>query len=657
MSDMSSVNQTSHINITLPDGTVKMYEAGTTGYDIASSIAKSLAKASIAVEVNEEQWDLHRAIDQDVDLKIITKDSEEALEIIRHDTAHIMAQAVQELYPGTQVTIGPSIENGFYYDFARDEPFTPEDFDKIEKKMHDIIDANLAFEREVWTRKDAIEFFKEKGELYKMELIQDLPEDEVITLYRQGEWIDLCRGPHMPSTKYIGHAFKLLNVAGAYWRGDHNNAMLQRIYGTAWRNDKELQAHLHMLEEAEKRDHRKIGKIMDLYHWQIESVGNVFWHQNGWTIYRAIESYMSEVIDGEGYQEVRTPQVIDRSLWEASGHWGKFGNNMFLVQGDEDKVMALKPMNCPAHIQIFKQGIKSYRDLPLKMAEYGCCHRNEPSGAMHGLMRVRGFTQDDGHIFCRKDQIASETVQFTNLLKRIYKDFGYEEIEIKFSDRPETRAGSDEVWDLAENSLKEAIEKTGVSYSMNPGEGAFYGPKLEFVLKDAIGRDWQCGTLQLDFVMPERLDATYIEEDGSKQHPVMLHRAVLGSFERFIGVLIENYAGKLPLWLAPIQIVVTTITNDADENAILFQDALVKAGLRVELDSRNEKINYKVREHSLKKTPIIAVIGKREAQEGTVAIRRLGSKEQTVISQADAIELFKKEAKPPAGQYIPLKIK
>ena len=637
------------VTITLPDGATRAYAAGTTVAEVAESISKSLAKKAIAGKIDGEVRDLSTALDTDVQLAIITRDNEEALELIRHDAAHVMAEAVQELFPGTQVTIGPAIENGFYYDFAREEPFTPEDLDKIEGKMREIVKRNDPFEREVWDRNDAIAHFEEMGEAFKAELIRDLPASEAISIYRQGQWHDLCRGPHLPSTGHVGTAFKLQRLAGAYWRGNAEREQLQRIYGTAWRNEKELKAHLTMLEEAAKRDHRRLGREMDLFHLQEEAVGSVFWHPKGWTVYRLCEEYMRNRLEDGGYVEVKTPQLIDRGLWERSGHWEKFQENMFVLQTNEARTLAVKPMNCPGHVQIFNQGLKSYRDLPLRMAEFGSCHRNESSGSMHGIMRVRAFTQDDAHIFSTEEQITEETRIFCELLLSIYKDFGFDDVVVKFSDRPEIRAGSDKTWDKAEGALREAIEAVGLPYTMNPGEGAFYGPKLEFVLRDAIGRDWQCGTFQVDFVLPERLDANYVGEDGEKHRPVMLHRAILGSFERFLGILIENYAGRFPLWLAPVQTVVATITSDADEYAGKVAAACAKAGLRVETDLRNEKINYKVREHSVTKVPTMLVVGRREAEEGTVALRRLGGKDQEVLPLDEAITRLTNEGQMPNG--------
>jgi threonyl-tRNA synthetase len=642
----------SKVAITLPDGSVREYDAPVTGADVAASIGQRLAKDALAVKVDGDLRDLAAPIADDARIEIVTRRHGDALGLIRHDAAHIMAEAVQELYPGTQVTIGPAIANGFYYDFARDEPFTPADLEKIERKMHEIVTRDDPFTCETWDRDEAIEHFKSIGEKYKAEIIASIPAGEPITIYRQGKWYDLCRGPHAPSTGRLGHAFKLMKVAGAYWRGDHRNQMLQRIYGTAWRDDKELAGYLHQLEEAEKRDHRRLGREMDLFHLQEEATGSIFWHAKGYVLWRVLENYIRRRIEQDGYVEVKTPQLIDRSLWEASGHWDKFGENMFTVATEDEKVLALKPMNCPAHVQIFRQGITSYRDLPLRMAEFGSCHRNEPSGALHGIMRVRAFTQDDAHIFCTPDQITAESVKFCRLLLSVYRDLGFDQVFVKFSDRPERRAGSDEVWDRAEAALKEAVEAAGLEYELNPGEGAFYGPKLEFTLRDAIGRDWQCGTLQVDFVLPERLDAEYVGEDGQRHRPVMLHRAILGSMERFIGVLIEHYAGRFPLWLAPVQAVVATITNEADGYAEEVCRALRAAGVRAETDLRNEKINFKVREHSLAKVPLLLVVGKREAEERTVALRRLGGKEQEILALEAALTTIRSEAKSPAGDLV-----
>jgi threonyl-tRNA synthetase len=638
----------SNVAITLPDGSVKQFDGPVTGAELAAAIGPGLAKAALAIKIDSEVLDLSRSIDADSTVEIVTRKSEDALDLIRHDTAHVMAEAVQALYPGTQVTIGPSIENGFYYDFAREEPFTPDDLEKIEAKMMEIIKRDDAFSREEWDRDDAVRHFTDIGEKYKAQLIHDLPATETISIYRQGDWMDLCRGPHLPSTGHVGKGFKLLKLAGAYWRGDSNNEMLQRIYGTSWRDEKELKAHLMMLEEAEKRDHRRLGREMGLFHFQEEAVGSVFWHPNGWTLYRTLETYIRARLDKANYVEVKTPQLIDRGLWEASGHWEKFRDHMFTAETEDDRVFALKPMNCPGHVQIFRQGMTSYRELPLRMAEFGSCHRYEPSGALHGLMRVRAFTQDDAHIFCTEDQITSETEAFCELLLSVYKDCGFEEVVIKFADRPETRAGEDAVWDRAEAALTEAVEASGLDYTLNPGEGAFYGPKLEFVLRDAIGRDWQCGTLQVDFVLPERLDASYIGEDGEKHRPVMLHRAILGSFERFIGILIENYAGRMPMWMAPVQAVVATITSDADAYAIEVRNALDAAGIRAEVDTRNEKINYKVREHSLAKVPTMLVVGQREVDDRKVALRRLGGKDQEFLALDEAVARLAEESKNPA---------
>jgi len=598
--------------------------------------------------VNGDLWDLSREIGEDATIAIVTsKDEDEALDVLRHDAAHIMAEAVKELYPGTQVTIGPNVENGFFYDFARDEPFTPEDLERIEARMHEIVDRGEAITREVWDRDEAISYFEGEGETYKAEIIRDLPESENISVYKQGAFLDLCRGPHLPSTTKLGHAFKLMSLAGAYWRGDSRNAMLQRIYGTAWRTEKELKAYLHRLEEAEKRDHRKLGRELSLFHLQEEAAGSVFWHPKGWLVYREVEAYMRRRLDASDYQEVKTPQLIDRKLWEESGHWEKFRDNMFTAADEGERVLALKPMNCPGHVQIFRQGLKSYRDLPLRLAEFGSCHRSEPSGALHGLMRVRQFTQDDAHIFCAEDQINAETIAFCELLQSVYRDFGFEDVNVLFADRPPVRAGTDAVWDRAEAALREAVDTTDLEWELNPGEGAFYGPKLEFHLTDAIGRSWQCGTLQVDFVLPDRLDASYVGEDGAKHRPVMLHRAILGSFERFMAILIEHHAGKLPLWLAPVQVVVATITEAADEAAQAVCDRLAEVGIRAELDLRNEKINYKVREHSLAKTPYIFVLGEREAAESTVSVRRLGDKKQEVLALDKAVDILREEATPP----------
>lgn len=634
--------------ISLPDGSERQYDAAVTPAQIASDIGPGLAKAAMAAVVDGADWDLTRAIEEDSTVELITaKNTDAALELVRHDCAHIMAEAVLELYPDTQVTIGPAIENGFYYDFHREQPFTTDDLDAIEKRMHDIVDRDEPIERAVWTRDEAVAFYREKNEPFKIELVEAIPQDETVSYYTQGQFIDLCRGPHLPSTGRAGHAFKLMKVAGAYWRGDSNRPMLQRIYGTAWLTEKDLAQYLTMLEEAEKRDHRKLGRQLDFFHLQEEAAGSVFWHAKGWTLYREIEMYMRRRLDEAGYSEVKTPQLVDRSLWEASGHWDKFGDNMFTAETTEDRTLALKPMNCPGHVQIYRQGVKSYRDLPLRMAEFGSCHRNEPSGALHGIMRVRAFTQDDAHIFCTEDQINSESVAFCNLLQDIYADFGFEDIRVKFSDRPEVRAGDDATWDKAEAALRDATAAAELETVLNPGEGAFYGPKLEFVLRDAIGRDWQCGTLQVDFVLPERLDAEYVAEDGARHRPVMLHRAILGSLERWIGILIEQYSGRMPVWLSPVQVVVAPITDSANDYAEQVHTAALAAGLRTEIDTRNEKIGYKIREHSTAKVPFILAVGGREAEAGTVALRRLGSDKQEIISLDEAMVMLADEAMAP----------
>ncbi len=648
------------LNIKFPDGATREYEEGTTGTEVVNSISKSLAKKTVAIRLNGVLSDLSSILNDGDLIEFIMRDDEAALELIRHDCAHVLAEAVQELWPSTQVTIGPVIENGFYYDFARDEPFSVEDLKIIEKKMSQIIQRGANFTKEVWSRDEAKKVFAAKGEHYKVELIDAIPEGENLNIYKQGQWFDLCRGPHMRSTKDVGQAFKLTKVAGAYWRGDSNNAVLSRIYGTAWANQKQLDEYLHMIEEAEKRDHRKLGKELDLFHFQEEAQGSVFWHPNGFVIYNAMEQYIRRKVSAYDYKEIKTPELMDVKLWEKSGHWAKFRDNMFVVPDEvpsmEDdaqvissdaKLMALKPMNCPAHVQIFNQGIKSYRDLPLRFAEFGCCHRNEAHGALHGLMRVRQMTQDDGHIFCTKEQVQGETEVFCDLLDSIYSDLGFNEMKILLATRPEVRAGSDEVWDLAEKSLSDALKATGREFETVEGEGAFYGPKLEFHLKDAIGRTWQCGTLQLDFVLPERLDATYIDKDSNRQRPVMLHRAILGSLERFIGILIENHAGRMPMWLAPTQVVVAPITSGFDSYADVITYQLKQKGIRAISDLRNEKINYKVREHSHAKVPAIFVVGEREANEGTVSVRRLGQQGQSVKDKAEAIAEIIKEATPP----------
>ncbi|MDP6709655.1 MAG: threonine--tRNA ligase, partial [Alphaproteobacteria bacterium] len=577
------------VRITLPDGSVREYHGATTAEAVAAEIGPGLAKAALVARLDGKLVDLSLPIEADANLEIVTAKDEAALEVLRHDCAHVLAEAAKELWPDIQVTIGPAIEDGFYYDFARETPFTPEDLEAMEARMREVVARDEDITRMVWSREEAIDYFQSIGELYKAEIIRDLPEDEVITVYRQGDFIDLCRGPHLRSTAQVGTAFKLTKLAGAYWRGDSRNEMLQRVYGTCWRSDKELKDYLHRIEEAERRDHRRIGREMGLYHFQEEAAGMPFWHPKGWTLYQLCQQYMRRRLDRAGYHEVHTPQLVDRSLWEASGHWEKFGEHMYTTEFEE-RIFALKPMNCPCHVQIFRQGLKSYRDLPMRMAEFGSCHRYEPSGALHGLMRVRAFVQDDAHIFCTDDQITSESIAFCELLMSIYADFGFTDVTVKFADRPPVRAGEDAVWDRAEAALKVAVDATGLPYTMNPGEGAFYGPKLEFVLRDAIGRDWQCGTLQVDFLMPELLDASYVGEDGQRHRPVMLHRAILGSFERFIGILVENYAGRFPLWLAPTQAVIATITNDGDDFAAEVAGRLQAAGLRADLDLRNEKI-------------------------------------------------------------------
>ena len=633
--------------VTLPDGSKRSYDAPVTPAQVAADIGPGLAKAAMLAVVDGDEWDIGRVIETDAALSLVTSKDDAILATIRHDAAHVMAEAVLELYPETQVTIGPSIENGFYYDFYRETAFGEDDLAAIEKRMHDIVDRDEPIIRNVWSRDEAVAFYRERNEPFKIELVEAIPAGETVTFYQQGDFIDLCRGPHLASTGRMGHAFKLMSLAGAYWRGDSSRPMLQRIYGTAWRTEKELNAYLHMLEEAEKRDHRKLGKQLNFFHLQEEAVGSVFWHPKGWTMYREIEAYVRRRLESDGYDEVKTPQLVDRALWEASGHWDKFRENMFTADAEDDRTLALKPMNCPCHVQIFRQGIKSYRDLPLRMAEFGSCHRNEPSGALHGIMRVRAFTQDDAHIFCTEDQITAESVKFCALLQSIYADFGFEEVRVKFSDRPEVRAGEDDVWDRAESALTDATKAARLETTLNPGEGAFYGPKLEFVLRDAIGRDWQCGTLQVDFVLPERLDAEYVAEDGSRRRPVMLHRAILGSMERWIGIIIEQFAGRMPPWLAPVQVVVASITDSANDYAQKVADAAAARGLRVETDLRNEKISYKVREHSVSKVPFILAVGGREEEAGTVALRRLGSNDQQVIDMSEALDQLRGESLPP----------
>ena len=629
--------------ITLPDGSERHYEAATNGAEIAAAIGKSLARDAVAVRVDGALWDLGREISDDAEVAILTRDSNEGLELLRHDAAHVLAEAVKELWPDTQVTIGPAIDNGFYYDFARDEAFTENDLEKIEARMKEIVDRDEPIRREVWERDEAAAFFRGIGEAYKAEIIESIPSNEDLTLYRQGEFIDLCRGPHLPSTGKLGKAFKLTHVSGAYWRGDSDNEMLQRIYGTAWSNDKALRKYLHMLEEAEKRDHRRLGRVMDLFHFQEEAPGAVFWHPNGWAVFQSLIGYMRQKQNEAGYREINTPEIMAKALWEKSGHNAAFGDNMFTSETVDGRVYAVKPMNCPGHVQVFKQGITSYRDLPVRLAEFGKCHRYEPSGALHGMMRVRAFTQDDAHIFCTPEQITDESIAVCKLILEIYRAFGFEDVRIKFADRPEIRVGEDAVWDQAEQALLKALEAGGLEYTHNPGEGAFYGPKLEFVLRDAIGRDWQCGTLQVDLNMPGRLGATYIGEDGNKHVPVMLHRAIFGSLERFMGILLEHHAGNLPLWLAPVQVKVLTITSDADDYAEEIATRLRANGLRAETDLRNEKISYKVREHSVAKVPVQFAVGQRELESRTVAIRRLGSKKQAVVPLDEALSTLRKE--------------
>jgi threonyl-tRNA synthetase len=645
------------VRLTFPDNSSREFAAGTTGREVAESISKSLAKKAVAMALDGQLADLSDPIDKNARIEIVARDDVRALGLIRHDAAHVMAEAVQALYPGTQVTIGPVIENGFYYDFARNQPFTPDDLPAIEAKMREIIKANLPFTKEVWSRDKAKQVFADKGEMFKVELVDAIPEGEDVKIYRQGDWFDLCRGPHMVSTGQIGNAFKLMKVAGAYWRGDSRNPMLTRIYGTAWHTQDELDAYLHMLDEAERRDHRRLGREMDLFHFQEEGPGVVFWHPRGWAIFQEVIAYMRRRLRAD-YKEVNAPQLLDKSLWETSGHWGWFRENMFMARsaGDEtndDRIFAIKPMNCPGHIQIYKHGLKSYRDLPLRLAEFGAVHRYEPSGALHGLLRVRGFTQDDAHIFCTDEQMAAECLKINDLILSTYRDFGFDEVVVKLSTRPDKRVGGDALWDRAEavmmKVLNEIAERSGgkIKTGINPGEGAFYGPKFEYVLRDAIGRDWQCGTTQVDFNLPDRFGAFYVDAEGQKIPPVMIHRAIFGSMERFVGILIEQHAGHLPLWLAPVQAVIATITSDADDYAQNVHAQLIAAGLRVETDLRNEKINYKVREHSLTKIPLILVCGKREAEEGTVNIRRLGEKDQKSMGLAEAVAALIDEATPP----------
>ena len=642
----------SDISLKFPDGSVREYKRGMTGAALAESIAKSLAKKAVALMVDGELRDLADPIEADAEVRIIMRTDPEALELIRHDCAHVLAEAVQELFPGTQVTIGPVIENGFYYDFARDVPFHLDDLEKIEKKMREIIARNKPFTKELWSRAEARKHFKSLGEEYKVELVDAIPEDEDVKIYRQGEWLDLCRGPHTTSTGQVGNAFKLMKLAGAYWRGDSDNEMLQRIYGTAWLSDQDLKGYLHQLEEAEKRDHRKLGREMDLFHFQEEGPGVVFWHPKGWQLFQTLTEYMRRRQNAAGYKEVNAPQILDRSLWETSGHWEWYHDNMFTTTTEDDRQFAIKPMNCPGHVQIFKHGLRSYRELPYRVSEFGCVHRYEPSGALHGLMRVRGFTQDDAHVFCTEAQLENECIAINELILSVYRDFGFEDFTIKLSTRPAKRVGTDEQWDRAEEIMMKVLERIAASSDkiqtgVNPGEGAFYGPKYEYVLKDAIGREWQCGTNQVDFNLPERFDAFYIDADSEKRRPVMLHRAILGSMERFLGILIESYAGHFPLWLAPVQATVCTIVTEADDYALKVASDLKAAGLRVETDLRNEKINYKVREHSLAKVPVLLVAGRREAEEGTVSIRRLGSNKQEVLDLDEAKRVLADEAVPP----------
>jgi len=637
------------VTITLPDGSRREFPAAVTGAELAAAIGPGLAKAAVAVKIDGRPRDLATLIDHDAAVAIITREMPEGTDILRHDAAHVMAEAVKELYPETQVTFGPATETGFYYDFARATPFTPDDLARIEERMRDIVRRDEPITREVWDRDKAVAFFDGLGERYKAEYIGEIPREEEISLYRQGNFVDLCVGPHLPSTGRLGQAFKLMNVAGAYWRGDPNNAQLQRVYGTAWPSQKDLDQYLFRLEEAERRDHRRLGRELDLFHLQEEAVGSVFWHPKGWKLFRIIEDYMRRRLDAAGYQEVKGPLLLDRSLWEASGHWENFRENMFIAESRDERVLAVKPMNCPGHVLIFRNRLRSYRELPLRLAEFGSCHRNEPSGALHGIMRVRGFTQDDAHIFCTEAQVKDEAIAFCGLLLSIYRDFGFDDVAIKFADRPPVRAGSDAIWDRAEKDLRDAVEAAGLSYTLNPGEGAFYGPKLEFVLRDALGRDWQCGTLQLDFNMPERLGATYVGEDGGRHTPVMLHRAILGSVERFTGILIEHYAGNFPLWLAPVQAVVASITEEASGYAEEVARELINAGLRAVADTGNEKISYKVREHSLAKVPLILAVGRREAEQRSVSLRRLGSPAQEALALGEAIARLKVEAVPPGS--------
>ena len=628
-------------NITLPDGKIIKFDKPVTGSEVAEKISKSLAKQALIMSVNGELKDLYHIIKEDSDVKIFTAKDPEGLEVIRHDTAHIMAMAVQELYPGTQVTIGPVIENGFYYDFARKEPFTSDDLKKIEKRMSEIIDKDVKTRREVWERDKAISHFKKIGENYKAEIIDSIPEKEELTIYHHGDtWHDLCRGPHLESSGKIGKAFKLTKVSGAYWRGDSKNEMLQRIYGTGWSSQKDLDIYLNRIEEAERRDHRKLGKEMDLFHFREESPGSVFWHEKGWSLFQKLVDYMRDRQKKAGYKEINTPEILDRSLWEKSGHWEKFGEHMYTSTTPDEKIFAIKPMNCPGCVQVFNQGLKSYRDLPLKMSEFGKVHRYEPSGALHGLMRVRAFTQDDAHIFCTEDQITQESLSVTNLILDIYKELGFTNVILKYSDRPDVRVGSDEVWDKSEAALLEAVKATKLKYTINKGEGAFYGPKIEFVLRDAIGRDWQCGTLQVDLNLPERLGASFIDKDGSKKVPVMLHRALFGSLERFIGILIENYAGKLPFWISPLQVIAIPVSDEFDKYASYVADKIRNAGMNCEVDLKNHNLNYKIREHSLSKVPVLLICGKKEVDSDSVTIRKLDNKKQENMKLKDFIKKY-----------------
>ena len=631
------------VSIKLPDGSKKKFSSPIQGRELAKKISSSLSKSAIAISVDGELKDLNYEINKDCNAIIITKDSDLGIEILRHDAAHVMAEAVKTLYPEVQVTIGPPIENGFYYDFSKKEPFTPEDLKKIEAKMLEIINKNERFDREIWDRKKAIDYFKKQGELYKVEIIKDIPSKEEISVYKQGKFLDLCRGPHSQSTGKIGKFFKLIKLAGAYWKGDSNNEMLQRIYGTAWTTKKDLDNYLEILEEADKRDHRKLGREMDLFHFQEESPGSIFWHNKGWDVFMRLQNYLRNKQTKAGYEEINTPDMLDRSLWEKSGHWEKFKENMFTIDTEDERVFALKPMNCPGCIQVFNQGIKSYKDLPIKMSEFGKVHRYEPSGSVNGMMRVRSFTQDDAHIFCTEDQITNECIEVTNLILEIYKYFGFSNIKINYADRPKKRVGKDDIWDKSEEALLKAVKKAGVEYEINKGEGAFYGPKIEFVLKDAINREWQCGTVQVDFNLPERLNANYVNEKGEKQRPVLIHRALFGSLERFLGILIEHYNGKLPFWLAPTQISICTITEKFNDFGNEIYKKLSELNLKIDFDSRNEKINYKIREHSFKKVPIILIVGEKEKKENSVTIRELSVDKQKFLKLDKAIEYIKKK--------------